>query len=156
MHFCGQKMNLFCGREFRTLEYERFLSAYTCQLSTSAGTNCVPSQTISRWGYSATSGTCSTFTYGGCDGNSNNFATQQDCLDYCQVGGMFQCASIDMKFKLAHMQVVLMAAQCTQSVARPLPVVRRHVRLRTNALPYHLGHSQQPTSTAVLLAVSWP
>jgi hypothetical protein len=59
------------------------LSAYTCSQSFSTGNVCGP--TVTRWYYDSTNRACQTFTYNGCDGNSNNFATQQDCKEFCRV-----------------------------------------------------------------------
>uniref|UniRef100_A0A183CQ96 Kunitz/Bovine pancreatic trypsin inhibitor domain protein n=1 Tax=Globodera pallida TaxID=36090 RepID=A0A183CQ96_GLOPA len=47
------------------------------------GAVCGPS--VTRWFYDSTQRACQTFSFNGCDGNSNNFATQQDCKDYCRV-----------------------------------------------------------------------
>merc|ERR1712192_132805 len=38
---------------------------------------------IPRFFFDSESGSCSSFNYGGCRGNGNNFATQQDCEDKC-------------------------------------------------------------------------
>ncbi|XP_037086588.1 papilin-like, partial [Pollicipes pollicipes] len=37
-----------------------------------------------RWYRDPASGTCETFQYGGCEGNSNNFLTRAECLERCQ------------------------------------------------------------------------
>lgn len=50
-------------------------SAYTCSLSYKAGATCGPA--VTRWYYDSTTRTCQTYSFNGCDGNSNNFATQQ-------------------------------------------------------------------------------
>lgn len=61
------------------------ISAYTCTVSFDVGTSCGP--TVSRWYYSSATRTCQNFAYLGCDGGPNNFATQQDCQDFCGAGG---------------------------------------------------------------------
>ncbi|KXJ09881.1 Kunitz-type protease inhibitor AXPI-I [Exaiptasia diaphana] len=38
---------------------------------------------IPRYYYNSQSGKCETFTYGGCDGNKNNFATMEKCKAAC-------------------------------------------------------------------------
>lgn len=42
-----------------------------------------------RWAYFSASGRCETFTYGGCEGNENNFFTEQDCIDKCAKTGKY-------------------------------------------------------------------
>lgn len=37
-----------------------------------------------RWYYDQEKGQCIQFTYGGCDGNGNNFHTHSDCSDACE------------------------------------------------------------------------
>lgn len=36
-----------------------------------------------RWAYNPTSGKCHEFIYGGCNGNSNQFTTAQECMNIC-------------------------------------------------------------------------
>ncbi|KAI0236196.1 Carboxypeptidase inhibitor SmCI [Lamellibrachia satsuma] len=36
-----------------------------------------------KWFYNANTGMCETFIYGGCDGNSNNFESEEECLNEC-------------------------------------------------------------------------
>lgn len=38
---------------------------------------------LPRWAFDVGVGACTQFTYGGCDGNSNNFRTQAECEDAC-------------------------------------------------------------------------
>ena len=45
------------------------------------GSQCNPSPP--RFFFDVESGSCSSFNYGGCRGNGNNFATQQDCEAKC-------------------------------------------------------------------------
>ncbi|XP_043111994.1 collagen alpha-3(VI) chain [Puntigrus tetrazona] len=52
-----------------------------CQLSLDTGT-CTNFSV--KWYYSVSSGQCVQFWYGGCDGNSNRFNTQEDCEIRCQ------------------------------------------------------------------------
>ncbi|XP_051052278.1 papilin [Phodopus roborovskii] len=37
-----------------------------------------------RWYFVASVGRCNRFWYGGCHGNANNFASEQECMDSCQ------------------------------------------------------------------------
>lgn len=39
-----------------------------------------------QWFYNATQASCSTFTYTGCAGNKNNFASEAECLAECKPG----------------------------------------------------------------------
>ncbi|KAK2088338.1 Serine peptidase inhibitor, Kunitz type 2 [Saguinus oedipus] len=36
-----------------------------------------------RWWYNVTDGSCQLFVYGGCDGNSNNHLSKEECLKKC-------------------------------------------------------------------------
>ncbi|PSN38664.1 hypothetical protein C0J52_27116 [Blattella germanica] len=38
---------------------------------------------LSRWRYDPATGKCSEFKFGGCDGNGNNFRTEQQCMKAC-------------------------------------------------------------------------
>lgn len=38
---------------------------------------------VERWYFDFRSGRCTTFSYGGCQGNKNNFATETECLSVC-------------------------------------------------------------------------
>ena len=38
-----------------------------------------------KWYFDTESGGCKTFIYGGCDGNQNNFETQDQCEKSCQI-----------------------------------------------------------------------
>ncbi|CAI4229171.1 unnamed protein product [Auanema sp. JU1783] len=53
---------------------------FICRQNIDVGTKCSSLSSI-RWYYS--SGQCSSFSYNGCDGNANNFASQKECLDFC-------------------------------------------------------------------------
>lgn len=37
-----------------------------------------------RWYFVASVGRCNRFWYGGCHGNANNFASEQECMDSCR------------------------------------------------------------------------
>ncbi|XP_058821709.1 putative Kunitz-type serine protease inhibitor [Topomyia yanbarensis] len=39
---------------------------------------------LPRWRYDPESKTCHEFTFGGCDGNANNFLTYEKCMDTCK------------------------------------------------------------------------
>ena len=43
-----------------------------------------------RWYYDSTTGTCLPFEYGGCGGEPNQFATFDECMNSCFVGGSCQ------------------------------------------------------------------
>ncbi|XP_055614533.1 kunitz-type serine protease inhibitor Hg1-like [Uranotaenia lowii] len=39
---------------------------------------------LPRWRYDMDSKSCHEFTFGGCDGNANNFMTYEKCMDTCR------------------------------------------------------------------------
>jgi hypothetical protein len=38
---------------------------------------------LKRWAFIKSDGKCKEFVYGGCNGNSNRFITQEECLKVC-------------------------------------------------------------------------
>ncbi|XP_073703863.1 collagen alpha-6(VI) chain [Garra rufa] len=52
-----------------------------CQLNSDRGTVCAGY--VERWYYSKAVGACLPFWYGGCDGNSNRFNSEKECLQTC-------------------------------------------------------------------------
>uniref|UniRef100_A0A8C6JAY7 Uncharacterized protein n=1 Tax=Melopsittacus undulatus TaxID=13146 RepID=A0A8C6JAY7_MELUD len=71
-------------------------SLYTCPISALYVpyiSHClVPAQTgpcrasFPRWFYSARDGSCRRFTYGGCQGNGNNYGSREACEERCARG----------------------------------------------------------------------
>uniref|UniRef100_A0A914VUL2 BPTI/Kunitz inhibitor domain-containing protein n=1 Tax=Plectus sambesii TaxID=2011161 RepID=A0A914VUL2_9BILA len=56
--------------------------SFVCQQSIYSGANC-GTVSVTRWVYRYTTGVCEQFTFTGCAGTSNSFATQQQCLTFC-------------------------------------------------------------------------
>ncbi|XP_071826356.1 uncharacterized protein [Apostichopus japonicus] len=52
------------------------------------------SDTVTRFAYNQVLGICTTFTYGGCGGNTNNFATAAECNQRCLVDVCAQSFSV--------------------------------------------------------------
>lgn len=52
-----------------------------CSLPKKYGLEC---QVVTRYYYSRQEGKCKHFTYGGCDGNANNFKTEEECKKACE------------------------------------------------------------------------
>lgn len=40
--------------------------------------------TLGRWYYNTANGQCESFTFGGCEGNENNFRNLDECMDKCE------------------------------------------------------------------------
>ncbi|KAM7369128.1 hypothetical protein PAMP_013422 [Pampus punctatissimus] len=53
-----------------------------CTIAPAAGPSCSLEQ-LPRYFYNSTSMSCEIFTYGGCEGNENNFEDEEDCLAKC-------------------------------------------------------------------------
>ncbi|CAD6187897.1 unnamed protein product [Caenorhabditis auriculariae] len=60
--------------------------SFTCSLNPDKGVQCGSGRSY-RYYFNSNKQTCETFQYEGCDGNSNNFLTSEDCQTYCGVGG---------------------------------------------------------------------
>ncbi|KAK6742664.1 hypothetical protein RB195_010116 [Necator americanus] len=60
--------------------------AFTCSLAPNQGKTCGPGVSF-KFFYNSQSQECESFEYLGCDGNSNTFASRQECESYCGVGG---------------------------------------------------------------------
>ncbi|CAJ0931046.1 unnamed protein product, partial [Mesorhabditis belari] len=60
--------------------------AYTCSLAADPGIQCGAGSTF-KFFYNTQTQNCDSFQYNGCDGNSNNFATRDNCEHFCSVGG---------------------------------------------------------------------
>ncbi|XP_028158405.1 kunitz-type U19-barytoxin-Tl1a-like isoform X1 [Ostrinia furnacalis] len=69
------------AQELRRTRIDIWNWDYWCQLQPKMG-NC--SQSMIRFYYDAQIDQCVTFTYTGCNGNKNNFATVTDCERYCK------------------------------------------------------------------------
>ena len=82
------------------------ISAEICALPAEQG-NCFGNKR--RWYYDGASGQCSTFTYGGCKGNGNNFKTKEECEAECR-------SDIESKTKEAGKGLVLGELLCWNSI----------------------------------------
>ncbi|EYB98153.1 hypothetical protein Y032_0134g1882 [Ancylostoma ceylanicum] len=56
--------------------------AYMCGLPPQQGTQC-GANFVSRYYFNIVTGQCTSFQFGGCDGNYNNFLTVQQCRSFC-------------------------------------------------------------------------
>ncbi|CAD5222287.1 unnamed protein product [Bursaphelenchus xylophilus] len=60
-----------------------FMGSYTCIQPQDGGQLANGTKPTKRWFYNSATSTCRQFTYGGLNGNSNNFLTKQHCESYC-------------------------------------------------------------------------
>lgn len=51
---------------------------------------------MNRWFYDSVQGECSTFMYGGCDGNQNNFQNKMSCENMCKPYEEMICPDIQV------------------------------------------------------------
>lgn len=96
--------------------YDMPNTAYTCSLSSDSGRTC--GAATSRWYYDTSDQRCVSFTYYGCDGNPNNFASKYLCEVYCGVGGWIALCSA-RALRLTH------HLQAARTVASPSANRRR-------------------------------
>ena len=61
---------------------------------------------LPRYHYNSEKGQCLRFYYGGCDGNSNNFETEEDCNDYCRAEG------VEVSFSFVGLGCVVCVCMC--------------------------------------------
>uniref|UniRef100_A0A0R3S3S0 Kunitz/Bovine pancreatic trypsin inhibitor domain protein n=1 Tax=Elaeophora elaphi TaxID=1147741 RepID=A0A0R3S3S0_9BILA len=57
--------------------------AYICSLPPQQGSSCESGSSITRFYFNVVSKDCVEFTYNGCGGNLNNFATLEQCSNFC-------------------------------------------------------------------------
>ncbi|XP_052057673.1 papilin-like isoform X2 [Mytilus californianus] len=80
---CEGNLNNFIDKETCLSNCSSIVISSTtdvCRLPSETG-RCRAS--IPRWFYDSNNGQCRQFTYGGCEGNQNNFDTQQECESMC-------------------------------------------------------------------------
>ncbi|VDK28246.1 unnamed protein product [Gongylonema pulchrum] len=56
---------------------------FACTVPMSSGKSCINSKQRMAWYYNEITENCMQFTYLGCDGTANRFATQEACLSHC-------------------------------------------------------------------------
>uniref|UniRef100_T1GSH7 BPTI/Kunitz inhibitor domain-containing protein n=1 Tax=Megaselia scalaris TaxID=36166 RepID=T1GSH7_MEGSC len=69
-----------------------------------------------RYFYNVNSNKCELFTYGGCDGNENNFRSQKECISACIV--KFSCAilGVEISFRPNNGNNLLLITRTTMDV----------------------------------------
>ncbi|KAL4230529.1 Serine peptidase inhibitor [Mactra antiquata] len=79
---CGGNANRFPTREECEARCDDTCSTQTCELPIDPGP-CQSLVPIPRYYYDKDTCQCKKFYYGGCEGNSNNFETTEECLNAC-------------------------------------------------------------------------
>lgn len=93
---------------------------------------------MTRFAFNAATGVCHPFTYGGCDGNANNFASAESCYTAC--GGLGELDPGACEYPT---DCVLVPARCCgvcgqAELSNTVAVNRAHVDVLPDALGCHL------------------
>lgn len=62
------------------------VSAHICSQPPQVGNACRKGQ-LTRWYFNIVTRECGKFAYGGCNGNLNNFESQEQCNAFCSSAG---------------------------------------------------------------------
>ncbi|VDN20575.1 unnamed protein product, partial [Gongylonema pulchrum] len=88
--------------------------AYICSLPPQQGSSC-SSSTASRYYFNIVTKECTRFTYNGCNGNLNNFATLEQCNNFCLSSA---CAPGDIAYVNPNTR---MPFECSTTVSNSCP-----------------------------------
>nr|XP_045218964.1 eppin isoform X1 [Macaca fascicularis] len=71
-----------------------------------------------RWWYDKKNNTCSTFVYGGCQGNNNNFQSEANCLNTCKNKQL--CPKIKVECEVEEIDHCTKHRDCPENMKRCL------------------------------------